>query len=520
MHWESKIMRNIGLLVKNYFNCGLGMFLGKSKRSRAFVGFIIIGVLVVGLMVFFGFSAYMIGNSAMTLYPPERAFVFNELLVMGLATAAIIVLIFGLQKVTGGQRAKDTEILLSMPISKFEIVVAKALSRYLFNLGLMFVFAFPYAVVYWYFTGFGIDVMLLSMLVILIVPLFATGFCYIVDFLSVVLFQNATGSNVLKAIFTLVVLVGLVLVIYTEDYTAFAPFRWMVDVATGVNMLSLVYLLLFTLIPFVIGTYLFSITFDRQTNIAKGKKVALEKQPNRGVVGAIFNKELNQYLNTPIYMINTIIGPIIIVGITIWMIFGGASTVGEMIAMIAGPGATNYVIYAIMLVFGFAVTMTTASASAISLEGKYIWILKTMPINTRWLLFAKTLLNLLLLIPVIFVCSVILLVVLDITLIQFVLLIVLPVLVSIIISCGGLLINLLYPKLEWESESAVVKQSMAVIMAMLLGVAISIIPVLLLVLFPMSVATVVLISLGILLVICDITIILLMTTGKKLFERL
>ena len=513
-------MRNIGLLVKNYFNCGLGMFLGKKKRTKALVGLLIIAILVLGLMVFFGFSAYLMGSAAMMLYPPERSLVFNEMLAMGLATAAILVLILGLQKVTGGQRAKDTEMLLSMPFRKIEIVTAKAMSRYLFNLGLMFVFAFPYAVIYWYFTGFGIDSVLLTLLVIMLVPLFATGICYIVDFLSVVLFQNAAGSNVLKAMFTLVILVGLVLLIYTEDYMSFAPFRWMVDTATGADIMSLLYLLLFTLIPAIIGIYLFSITFSRQNNIAKGKKVEYQKQPSRGTVGAIFNKELNQYLNTPIYMINTIIGPLVIVGVTIWMMMGGADTIGGLLTTLTGQDSASYVVYFVMLAFGFAATMTTASASAISLEGKYLWILKTMPINTRQLLFAKTLLNLMLLIPVIIVCSIILFIVLDITVVQFALLLILPVLISIIIAFGGLFINLLYPKLEWESESAVVKQSMAVIMAMLLGIAISIIPVLLLILFPMSVATVSFIALGIYLMLAIDVVFLTLYFGKKFYERL
>jgi ABC-2 type transport system permease protein len=120
--------------------------------------------------------------------------------------------------------------------------------------------------------------------------------------------------------------------------------------------------------------------------------------------------------------------------------------------------------------------MTCTTACSISIEGKNLWILKSAPINTRTLFAAKIAVNLVILIPSALVAAVVLNNVLDTGFVESVLLYITPIVYALFTAFLGLLVNLLFPKLDWTAEAAVIKQSMAVFVAMLSGILSILIP--------------------------------------------
>ena len=515
-------MRNTLLLIKNYCNCAIGSLLGKKKqRTKNITGIVIIGLLIVGFMAFFGFSAWGLGYMATHPEPGEPVIPLVVLLAQGFMTASIVVIVLSLQKVTGGQRASDIDLLLSMPFTKVQIVVAKAVSRYLFNLALAFVFAFPYVFMYLYFAGFSLSILLASLLIILLVPFLAIGVCYVIDFITVILFRKAAFGSILKSLFTIAIIVVMVIMLSTQSHSIIGPINWLVDFAVDFDITALLKILAVTILPAIFGLWLFSATLTKQGQVAKSKTVDVTRQPNHSAVMGIFRKEVNKYINTPIYIINTIIGPLIIIGITIWMLVDGGGAFVNFSQSYGLPFGSGAAAYALILFFSMASAFTIVSANVISLEGKNLWILKTMPIDTRTVLFAKTLLNLVLVIPILLVCSILLFFFIEMTVVQLLLVIAMPLLVNIIISFGGLFINLLYPKLEWESEAAVVKQSMAVVLTMLIGFAVAFLPVIITLVSDIeNFETVLFLSLGINILLALGAVVLTMTKGKKLYDKL
>lgn len=112
--------------------------------------------------------------------------------------------------------------------------------------------------------------------------------------------------------------------------------------------------------------------------------------------------------------------------------------------------------------------MTCTTSSSISLEGKSLWIMKSLPITIKQIFWSKILLN----VVVIMIPSSISLLMLGLTF-GFNPLYYLTGLLFIIasalgVSMFGLLMNLFFPKLEYENEQEVIKQSLAAFLGVMI----------------------------------------------------
>ena len=124
-------------------------------------------------------------------------------------------------------------------------------------------------------------------------------------------------------------------------------------------------------------------------------------------------------------------------------------------------------------------SLSCPAASAVSLEGKNVWILQSAPVATKTLIDSKLAVNLLLhlfgYLPA--VCSI--LIRLYMTALQTAGLLWIPACYSVFIAVLGLFLNQRYPNYDWDSEGMVVKQSLPVIVAGIAGMVCVAAPVLL-----------------------------------------
>lgn len=115
-----------------------------------------------------------------------------------------------------------------------------------------------------------------------------------------------------------------------------------------------------------------------------------------------------------------------------------------------------------VLALSFMGAMDYISAAAVSLEGKSLWIPKTIPVPVRTILMAKVLLNVVIALPATLVASVCVAVALPMTALERVLVVLLPAVVAVFISLYGVVINLRFPKFDYINEVNVVKNSLSV----------------------------------------------------------
>ena len=113
--------------------------------------------------------------------------------------------------------------------------------------------------------------------------------------------------------------------------------------------------------------------------------------------------------------------------------------------------------------------MTSITSSVISLEGKNISILKSLPIKAKTILMSKIIAALVITTPILLIGDIILFIRFKISIIESLLLIILSVLVPLVSHFIGIIINLKYPKFDWENSSEVVKQSTSSFIAVMLG---------------------------------------------------
>ncbi len=111
-------------------------------------------------------------------------------------------------------------------------------------------------------------------------------------------------------------------------------------------------------------------------------------------------------------------------------------------------------------------SMNIISAALISLEGNRLWIIKSLPIKTKDILESKLMLHLALCVPPGLLFSIVGSVVFSLSLVDSLLVIIVPIVFTVFEALLGLLINLWKPKFDWINETVVVKQSAAVMITM------------------------------------------------------
>ena len=222
-------------------------------------------------------------------------------------------------------------------------------------------------------------------------------------------------------------------------------------------MVLLIYLLIslsiFGVTVFIIGRNFFSIS-EKLRTVTRHREYQLEHLAEQSVMKALVKKEAAGYFSSGIYVANTIVGPVLAIGISVAMAFIDLSKPFADMPMIHADAILPY------LVGGFFSMMSISSCS-ISMEGKNWWIPRSLPISTKEILGAKALFNMIFLAPVYGLMEVILLFTVRANLADRLWLILIPLAGIPFAVLFGLFLNLKFPKFHWENATEVVKQSAA-----------------------------------------------------------
>ena len=118
-------------------------------------------------------------------------------------------------------------------------------------------------------------------------------------------------------------------------------------------------------------------------------------------------------------------------------------------------------------VIGFCLCTCPITAPSISLEGKYLWILRESPIEESSLLWVKVGFQLLLTLPCTVIAGLCISIAFGFSLRQGAVLLIATLLFAIGHAAFGMLMGLCFPKLDAVNETVIIKQSMAAVLAML-----------------------------------------------------
>ena len=515
-------MNNYFILLKNSFNNFIGAIVGKRKIKS------IATVIALVVLMFAGFYALMFlqafGMFAAGLY---KLGFFN-----GFMIAFVLLIMYEAIRVTGANKINDAELLLSMPIKKQTIALAKITIKYFTDLLFAFMAFSPYLIFYLVYAGFSFSILGLGILTILLLPLMAVGFNYILEFIVANVFNKSKYGSLFKTILTFVIFIGgLALMMFAmpnygsvnaADLDAFLygfpPVSWFVKMTLDFDILTFLFVLSITVLPFLIGIWCFVKMFGKTFIKYQNTSTEISEVKHVSVLNSLTLKELKRYFLTPIYLINTILGPLFVLAATVFILVVGVGGINDFV----GFPLPNELIFAVLtLMFMFFISTSAISASTISLEGKNLWILKSIPVKEKDVFISKMFPNFIVVVPFVVLSGILISIRLLFTLPQTLLFVGITTVFSLIIVVSGLMFNLVFPKFNWNEEVQVVKQGLSILIVLFMGFALIALPIGLFYLFDtLSITIIAVITLLIFTAILAVFWILLFTKGKQLFNKL
>ena len=240
------------------------------------------------------------------------------------------------------------------------------------------------------------------------------------------------------------------------------------------DLLALLLLILLSLAPFALFAWLLGSRYKaicgRLMSTSTGKKgYRRQDLKTASPLKALYRRELRRYFSFPGYVMNTAFGLLLSLIAGVALVIVGVEKLSAMTGMDMGGLLAALAPAALSML----VSMAPTTYCSISLEGKQLWILKSLPVPAAKIFAGKLLVNLSLTLPVCLVNGLLLCLALHPTLSMAPLFFLLPMAMALFSSLLGLWANLLLPKLDWSNEIMVVKQSasafISVFGGMLLG---------------------------------------------------
>lgn len=201
-----------------------------------------------------------------------------------------------------------------------------------------------------------------------------------------------------------------------------------------------------------------------------GKQTA--KQNNTS--SALLARERIRYFSLPVYLTNTACGWLF-AAVFVLLVVLIPDRINPYIYQLAEYFQVSPSDYDVLFIYAFSIltTISCTTYASISIEGKQIEMLKSLPIAAKSIFRAKVLHHLSLSVPTIFILNTIMAVYLQWSFPKVMLGYALPLLCSVFIGMVGYILNLIFPNFEWENVTHIIKQSLPAILTSLIGVVVT-----------------------------------------------
>jgi ABC-2 type transport system permease protein len=215
------------------------------------------------------------------------------------------------------------------------------------------------------------------------------------------------------------------------------------------------------------ANYISIVTDKRGAGRVEYKRRSLEK--NSAFV-AMSKKELTKFFSSSLYMLNSAMGVVftVVLSVIILVNRGVLVALSDEFALmgINGREMISALLIAALVMMS---SMNMPSASALSLEGDNLWIIKTMPISSRTVLLAKCAPHIIVCATPTVLASVLLAIACGAPAVFWPFFILTPAVTNILFALVGIALNTAFPKLKFDNETQPIKQSMSIFLAMTAG---------------------------------------------------
>lgn len=391
--------------------------------------------------------------------------------------------------------SRDIEMLLSLPLKSSDIISSKFIFMYLLNFLIGFIFMLPGGIV-WVLNGsLNLLQIILYFTSMIFVPLIPMCIAACMGMIVVVVSSYFKRKNVIALIFSfaMIGIIGYIAVsamksgnedsveiMLSKQITELYPLSGLFVQHTNFPMyIGMGLFIAFSTAVFYIFIKIIAMKYGLLNTLAKttSRYSDNKKSYNRkSIFLALYEKEMGRFLSSYMAVLNAGLGVILLCVFSIFLLFNSVEQIGESSGI---ENINEYLSNFAPLFVASMLSLSCPAASAISLEGKNIWILQSSPVKVKMILNSKIAVNLTLHLIGYMISIFAFMLKLDMNFIQVINLIIVPICYSIFITVIGISLNKKYPNYEWESEMMVVKQSMPVIVSGLIGIIALITPILL-----------------------------------------
>ena len=472
----------IKALIKKQLRELLSMFIKRDKRkSSSNGGAILYGILLVYCVaVFFGIFYSMMNELCPAFIAVKMEWFYFAMAAIIATILAVVGSVFMAQSLL--YNAKDNEFLLAMPIKPSVILFSRMVTLYIQNLLFEALVFIPAVIVYFRQAVFNMSALVFCVLLLFILPLLSLAITCILGWLVALVSSRMGNKSLITVVFSLAFL-GVYFYFFSrlnqniqsliansreigeKVKGAVYPIYQMGQGAQG-DAKGFIIFTLFTIVLFAIVYYTLSASFIKITTSKRGEKKTVYREKILKVSSlnhTLYKKESLHFLKSSIYMLNCGLGSVFLVIMAVSLmvksdiILSSIETIPEIEGWIPIIGC---------LAVCFMVSTNNITSPSISLEGNNLWILQSMPVSGWSVMRGKLRLHMIVTAPAALFCSVVMSVVFKASIIMSVIIITGPLILLYFCGLAGLMFNLKFPKLNWNSEAVAVKQSLSVILTM------------------------------------------------------
>ncbi len=443
----------------------------RGKYTGSLVGLIILDILVLFYCVL---SSIGLGATGLTQYIPALCALSVSFLEFFLCIFKTSGYIFSVH---------DYEMIMSLPIPAKKIVASRFMYMYIKNISWVFLISVPMMVSYGIFASPSFLVYPLWLVLTFFLPMIPMLLATLIGSLIAALGARARHKTIVQTVLTFAFVLFIFALrfivenVFSEGKleeamqqvalsldkmkTVYAPAVWF---EKSVSELTVLYALLFVAVSLAVFEIVFLVIsrfyksiVSRLMSCAASRNYSVKKLESSSVASAVAFKEFRCMMGSTNYMVNMGLGLILCAILTLACVFIGFDNIIKFFTHNA-PFDSAILIPAVPLIVFFCLGMTSTTSVSYSLEGKNLWITKSLPVLLRELVNGKMLFNLYLFVPMGIVCNFIVAMSAKASIPETALCVLCGVFQCLYATAWGMLCNLLLPKMDWKNDIEVIKQ--------------------------------------------------------------
>ncbi len=374
--------------------------------------------------------------------------------------------------------AKDNDLLLSLPISAPKILFARLSGVYVMGLVYELVVMIPSLIVWFVHGSYNFLGAIFSILLPFVISFFVLTLSCVLGWVVALIAVRVKNKSLVTVLLALAVL-ALYFVGYFKVYDMISnmlvdadqiansaksilyPFYQMGLAAEGNALAMLIFTAIVGALFFVTYIILSRSFFKLATKNKSTHKVHRKENLKFGNSSlALFKKEARRFLASPTYILNCSLGSVFMIAAAVFLLVKSADvySIASML-FVQSPETIPLLVLLCVATIG---SMNDITAPSVSLEGKNLWIIQSLPVSLYKALLAKLYLHLTLTIPPYLFLLTVAMAVLKIQIGYALLTLVCALLFALFMALFGLFMNLLAPNLNWTNEMIPIKQSLSV----------------------------------------------------------